>query len=457
MGAPHGALVATDIWAAPPGAADPAVRGVSLTVAPGEWLAITGPNGSGKTTLAMVLAGLWPARRGSVTLAGVPLAPGMRDRRDIAVLFQDPSSQVLQSRVHDELRFAARNLGHDESWIEEAEMRWADTLRLRGDLERDPRQLSAGWQQTLLFASAMLPPVRLLVADEACAHLDRANRERLLAEVERACEGGLAVIWVTQSEDERRRATRTLRLESPGNPNRAAPERCAAVPGPASSRAAARLRVSILTGSGAGRPGIQVPCDTSMDLGPGGLTLVGGPNGVGKSVLLEVLAGLRQIEGVEVQGADAPLAEAILASQYPEEQIFMEAVADELAYAALQRGSARDDVQMAISHYFTALGLTNAGLESRRAWDLSAGEKRIVSVLSALLSPSGLVLLDEPTAGLDAARRAVLRGLIESRADTATVVVATQDEEWLGCGTGNVVHLGAGEARNTPSPSKKTD
>src|SRR5262249_38902558 len=106
-------LRAREIWITPEGGTSPLLRGLSLTLERGEWIAIGGPNGSGKSTLAMALAGLRPVERGSIELDGLPFGPGS-PRQAVAVLMQDPASQLLQPTIEGELAFAARNLDRSE-------------------------------------------------------------------------------------------------------------------------------------------------------------------------------------------------------------------------------------------------------------------------------------------------------------------------------------------------------
>src|SRR5437867_858036 len=125
---------------------------------------------------------------------------------------------------------------------------------------------------------------------------------------------------------------------------------------------------------------------------------------------------------------DATELKPILTLQFPELQIFEEAVADELAFAGVTRGVPRAQVLAEAAALLKELGL-QALLEAK-TWPLSAGEKRLVEVVAALVAPASLLLLDEPTAGIDPLRRNTLGHLVHERARKGPVLLATQDREW---------------------------
>jgi energy-coupling factor transporter ATP-binding protein EcfA2 len=102
-------LVAEGLVAAHPGG-EAAVAPLDLALAPGEWLGIAGGNGSGKTALLLTLAGLAPARAGSVTIDG-HRADSVEARARVGVVFQEPETQFVTDRVARELAFPLENLG----------------------------------------------------------------------------------------------------------------------------------------------------------------------------------------------------------------------------------------------------------------------------------------------------------------------------------------------------------
>jgi energy-coupling factor transport system ATP-binding protein len=435
-------LEARDLWVTPPGGDEPVVRGVSLRVEPGEWLALSGPNGGGKTSLILALAGLWPAARGCVRIGGDPPRPSGRDPR-VGIVLQDPSSQLFARTVADELAFTARNLGLADDVIERAAREWGERFGLEREWDQDPRTLSAGRQQLVLLGAALVARPRLLIADEPAAHLDPETRAAVLEQITERMRRGLAVVWATQDDSELRAASRTqsiggTRLARPGGP-------------PAPARAAAgetRVRCLISADVPADGPRVQVEAPTEIAIPGAGIVALVGPNGAGKSVVLAAIAGIDACPQLKVEWSRVPEPPAIVALQYPELQIFEEVVADELLFASRSRGMAREPALAAVREALTSLGWDAERMLARRTWSLSTGEKRLIEVIGALVAPSSLVLLDEPTAGLDAARRSALAEMVRRTAEGVPVVVASQDREWLSDLGARIVSLGAGHAKS---------
>ncbi|MBI1798401.1 MAG: ABC transporter ATP-binding protein [Candidatus Eisenbacteria bacterium] len=444
-------LRAHEVWAAPPGMAEPVVRGVSLELEPGEWLAMSGPNGGGKSTLALVLAGLWPASSGTVEFEGRPLTrdAGGRDRGSIAVVLQDPAAQLFETTVAAELSFTARNLNR-ESQAAEPIRAWASRFGLESDLARDPRSLSAGRQQLVLLLAALAARPRLLIADEPAAHLDPGTRAGALEEVRHAVSRGLSVIWVTQDPGECALADRSIWLPAEPLPQ-------AAVVAPPATTGPVALRIRVEKWNGGEGPAVRTDRRLEIEIPSRGVTALCGLNGSGKSVLLHAAVGLIESPQWRVEWARPPRPLPILASQYPEQQIFEEKVGDELIYAAVSRGLSREEALARSRNALERLGLPPGEYLEKRCWWLSGGEKRMIEAVAALLAPAGLVALDEPTAGLDDRRREALQVLVMERAERDPVLVASQDPDWAALSRPFLVGLGGSGCLALPSISKKTD
>lgn len=441
-------LEAIDLAVTPPGAPHPSVRGVSLRVGAGDWLALAGENGGGKSSLIHALAGLWPIASGSLTLDGEPFGPGRREgvAAKLAVVLQDPSSQLLQPTVAEELAFTARNLGTPEDEVAREVARWTSALSVESDLALDPATLSAGGQQGVLLAAALIARPCVLLADEPTAHMDEAVRARVRAAIAEQVARGLAVVWATQDPDELSAASRTLVVGTavpPGIPE-PGPARALAGSGPWEQAApgpdppptgsgdgiSTVIDLEVLPATSGRGPRIRVAEPLRIPLGAGGVTALLGANGVGKSVLLAAAAGLLEIAQVRIHRTAPPERPPILTLQYPELQVFEERVADELVFAAVARGVDRATALAAAAGCVRSLGFDPDRLLARRTWTLSTGEKRLVEVIGALIAPSSLVLLDEPTGGLDPGRREALARLVRRRALRDPVLIATQDTDW---------------------------
>jgi putative ABC transport system ATP-binding protein len=159
------------------------LRGVNLTVAAGERVALTGESGSGKSTLLHLIAGLDLADGGEITLADTTLSD-LADagraalRRDRLGLVFQQFNLIPSLNVRDNLAFQSRIAGrHDTAWQDEL----VERLGLGNLLNRYPEQLSGGQQQRLAFGRALAVRPLLLLADEPTGNLDEATADDVLA------------------------------------------------------------------------------------------------------------------------------------------------------------------------------------------------------------------------------------------------------------------------------------
>jgi energy-coupling factor transporter ATPase len=191
----------------------PALRGVDVSIAEGEYAAIIGPNGSGKTTLLKHLNALLTPVSGDVLVSGWNTKDHTRlidIRRTVGMVFQDPSASIIQSTVEEEVAFGPENLGVP---AREIEARVARALEAAGLLELRERPcafLSTGQKQRLAVAAALAMEPHCLLLDEAGSMLDFSSRERLVETVEKLHRKGVAVVSVTQDMDEAARAARVI-------------------------------------------------------------------------------------------------------------------------------------------------------------------------------------------------------------------------------------------------------
>jgi len=184
--------------------ATPALRGVSLTVADGEFVALVGPVGAGKSTLLQHLNGLIVPPAGAVWVDGQDLGGRGVDwravRRRVGLVFQYPEQQLFADTVYDDVAFGPRNLGLDETAVarrvrEAMAAMGLDYDSLKG---RSPFTLSGGEQRRVALAGVLALGPRYLLLDEPTAGLDPVGRRELFELLVRLHrEQGVAVVLVT--------------------------------------------------------------------------------------------------------------------------------------------------------------------------------------------------------------------------------------------------------------------
>jgi energy-coupling factor transport system ATP-binding protein len=397
----------------PHGRAD-ALADVSLTVAPGELVAIVGPNGSGKSTLARIVAGRRAPTTGSVARAG---AVGLGRPGGTAIVFQRPEAQVLGVRVADDVVWGLPDASDVDIPAVLTRVGLADFA------DRETSTLSGGELQRLAIAAALARAPQLLVSDESTAMVDQVGRGRVVALLEQLARAGTAVMHVTHYPNEATRADRVVALDHgrvvPTPPS--LPE-----PAPRHARAAGARVAPVIELEGVGHiysrrsPWAHRALeDVSLTIREGESVLVVGHNGSGKSTLAWIIAGLLvPSEGraslVEIDGSVRPEAASIgrvgLAFQHARLQLLRPTVGNEVRV-----GAGIDDAQ--VIDALRSVGL-DASIAERRVDELSGGQLRRVVLAEVLATRPRAIVLDEPFAGLD----------LEARADLERLLVRVRDE-----------------------------
>ena len=210
-------LTVQDVAKTYPGTDSPVLRGVSLDLAYGEMLALTGESGSGKSTLLHLIGGLDTADSGVVAIDGTNLTP-LNDvgratlrRGTVGVIFQQ-FNLIPSLTVAANIAFQARLAGrHDPDFAQGL----AQRLGLAGHLHKYPEQLSGGQQQRVAIARTLAPKPKLVLADEPTGNLDEATADTVM---ELLCalvaETGAGLILATHSERMAGRMTRRLHLRA---------------------------------------------------------------------------------------------------------------------------------------------------------------------------------------------------------------------------------------------------
>ena len=479
------------------GRKNPALSGVDLDIAPGERVLVLGPSGSGKSTLMGGLAGLLGGTEegeatGTLTVDGV--APAQARGR-VGLLMQDPEAQVVLARVGDDVAFGMENLGvaREEIWprVENS----LEAVGLSVPLDHSTTELSGGQKQRLALASILAMGPGLLLLDEPTANLDPSGVAEVRAAVEAVVERtGATVVVVEHRVDvwaslvdrvivvadgaiaadgplrqvlaQQGDALRERGIWLPGDDVAAEVGPAPEVP-PASSGTTPIARVADLTIGYDKNSPVRSGIDLTIERGVS--TCIVGANGAGKSTFALTLAGLLPpISGtVEVETSDGTrgdphewsskqlLGRMSMVFQEPEYQFLASTVAEELAIGPRAAGMTDEEIAPLVDEHLEALGLTK--LARANPMTLSGGEKRRLSVATALISAPELLILDEPTFGQD---RGTWLGLVRllraALARGVTLVSITHDPAFVAAMGQRVVDLGQVGTRGG-APEDPTD
>jgi energy-coupling factor transporter ATP-binding protein EcfA2 len=463
-----------------PGMPRPALRDVSLTVEPGEFVVLAGLSASGKSTLLRAACGLVPHFHGGV-FGGRTVVGGL-DTREHApaalaavagTLFQDPETQVVLGTVRHELAFPLENRGERAAAVARGVEEVALALGIEALLDRSTSELSGGELQRVALGAALAGRPRLVLLDEPTSQLDPVAGDELVWLLRRLNEEWGTAVVLSEHRLERclGHADRVIALHdgaiacdvspraflewaaehSPALQTPAARlfERAGLRPPPSGVKEArATLRAHGLLEEAppasdrrpVRRPrrrdpfavrargawcevsgGRSVLRDVDLALAPGEKVALMGRNGAGKSTLLRHLSGLQSPTRGRVEAAGR----VALLLQNPNDYLLHETVREEASLAALER-----------------VGLEK--LVDRHPHDLSGGERQRLALAVVLDGgePPAAVLLDEPTRGMDRAAKGDLAARL--RALDAAVLVATHDAEFAAAVAKRVVLLADG-------------
>jgi energy-coupling factor transport system ATP-binding protein len=420
----------------------PALSNLSLHVEPGEVVALLGPSGSGKSTLLRALAGLVPHFHGGRFEGRVEVA-GRDTRRfrpadladEVASLFQDPEDQIVFGRVENEVAFGLENLGAPPAQIwprVHGALAEAGVARLA---ERRTETLSAGELQRVCLAAVLAAGPSLLLLDEPTSQLDPAGAEAIL---DLACELGSAVVVSEQRPTlPLERCDRVLfvadgelTLDAPRDEalDRLDPAylpRSAAIPLESVGEGDLLVRVDDASFSYGSARALD---RASLELRRGEIVALTGPNGVGKTTLAKLVTGLLEPDAGSVERHGT----VCYMSQDPGRYLVTERAEREVSLAV---GGDLVRARQALGR----VGL--AGLERRHPRDLSSGERERLGLASVLVAEPDILVLDEPTRGVDPPRKHELAEILRRESASRATLIVTHDLVFAGDVADRLVQL----------------
>jgi energy-coupling factor transport system ATP-binding protein len=491
-----------------PDATIPALADFSVTIQPGEFVLVVGPSGAGKSTFLRTLNGLaphfyggrWAGRARIFGRDPVALAPrGMADL--VGFVFQDPEAQFVVDTVEDELAFAMENFALPQATMRKRVEEVLDQMAIAHLRDRRISTLSGGEKQRVAIAAVLALQPEVLALDEPTSQLDPQAAEEVLVALRHLNEDlGLTIILsehrlerVVQYADRvlylpalaaapilaeprvvmgqlplvpplielgRRLGWQPLpltikegrafvrRLADQGWESARAVEQAGEGTAARSATAAPIVTVHDLRYAYDGHPALR---GVSLAITQGEFVALMGRNGSGKSTLLKQIVGLLKPDQgrVAVAGLDTrqTAVEKMIQTvgyvpQHPAALLFGETLADELAFT--RRGHGLPTDRPADLALLARLGLGE--LAGRDPRDLSGGEQQRAALATILVADPQVILLDEPTRGLDYAQKQNLaRLLLALNRDGRTIIMATHDVELAAACADRVVLMGEGE------------
>lgn len=484
------------------------LSGASLSVAPGELVALVGDNGSGKSTLGRVMCAAQLVDGGSVVVDGHDPSVSELDRLRVRALVgrvcQDPVDQIVSSLVFDEVAFGPRNLGLDDAEVERRVLAALDLVGMLSFADCVTTELSGGQQQRIALAGLLAMHPSYLVLDEPTAQLDpsaRAGFRDLFSRL--AYESHMGIALITHDPAEIARADRVIdvarmgvrsgdasaggdrandarvgdvrggdafkgvqstgdaSLDSVRSFDACASDACA-VSEDNASEGGSLMAATCARGGRAdivhARPVLEldgiffsygdrpVLTDVSLRVHAGEVVLLAGASGAGKSTLASIAAGLVAPCSGEVRLCGAPPVpgDVGLAFQQPEAQFFLDTVYDEIAYAPRNLSCDEAEVDRRVHAAVCTVGL-DEDLLSSSPFELSGGQARRVALASVLSLDAPAYIFDEPSAALDAKGRAFARRMVEGLSrEGRAVLVITHDVDEWAPVSSRVVELADG-------------
>jgi energy-coupling factor transport system ATP-binding protein len=480
-----------------------ALSNVNLAFQPGEFVLIMGPSGGGKSTLLRCLNGLVPhfyggRLHGEIGVLGRdPVRLGPRNMSDlVGFVFQDPEAQFVVDDVAGELAFSMEARAYPRSLMLERVQEVAGLLGIEQLLERRISTLSGGQRQRVAVAAALALQPSLLILDEPTSQLDpMAADELLMALVRLNRERGLSV-FLSEHRIERVAAYvhRVVYMSGAGQPpldgtprqvlaevplappvvrlgrqlgwqplpltveearpfarNLPLPERDGHESGPGP----VRLRAE---GVSYAYSGLQALRGVDLELRQGEIVAIQGHNGSGKTTLLKTLLGLLRpekgrvlLDGQDVSRLDLHeiIARVGYVPQSPGSLLFEDTVLAELEFTRRSHGLPAKDCLPLLER----LGLAQYANTYPR--DLSQGERQRVALAAILVAEPELLLLDEPTLGLDYLQKQRLVVVLkELRSEGKGILIATHDTELVASCADRTIILQEGRVLDSGAPGR---
>ncbi|GHU53648.1 hypothetical protein FACS1894132_06380 [Clostridia bacterium] len=469
------------------------LKNFSLEIREGQFLAILGQNGCGKSTLARMLNGVLLPVTGDVYVDEKNTKNEenlLSIRQTVGLVFQNPDNQIVATIVEEDVAFALENLGMPTKEMRE---RVDETLKAVGMYEykdHAPHRLSGGQKQRVAIAGVIAMRPKYIVLDEPTAMLDPIGRTEVMQTLEKLRKDfGITIILITHYMEETLNADRIIVMEKgkialDGTPSEIFPisqndfdelqntvenqnrleflkkqaeiirDLGLELPKKLDNRKLHELIRPLISENpilkienlthiyGENTPFQKIALsDINIDIEQGEILGIIGHTGSGKSTLIQHFnALLKPTRGkvyVEKEDINKTKETAYktrfkvgLVFQYPEYQLFEDTVYKDIAFGPKNMGLSNDEIDKRVRETANAVGLDEEILE-KSPFDISGGQKRRAAIAGIMAMQPKILVLDEPTAGLDPKGRNKISNLIKSyhNSHNSTIIIVSHNME----------------------------
>lgn len=429
-----------------------ALSGINLEIAPGERIALVGQNGSGKTTLIKQLCGLLLPDDGCVRFRGEPLQGDHLDRSrlKIGLLFQDPDDQLFGHTLIDDVVFGPANQGLSRERARQAGLRSLERVHLADKAYKVPHHLSYGQKKRAALAGLLAMQPDVLLLDEPTTNLDPGQEQVFLdllldftgtlvcishdllflyelcqraVVMEKGCiahDYTMNDLVVQRSQLRAYGLDFSFRLEPAVNNADAGSPACACqFPAPSTSPVPVAPPMITLADYAFRYPdGTRALTGIDLSIAAGERIALVGENGAGKSTLLACLLGLQRGSGTYLF-EDQPVTRRLrrylwrnigMVFQDSADQLVCPSVGEEVAFGLQQLGISKNEIRRRTAEALSRVRLD--GFEARVPLHMSGGERKRLALACVLAMSPKLLILDEPSAGLDPQGEELLLSII---------------------------------------------
>lgn len=432
--------------------------GIDLEIAYGQRIAIIGKNGSGKSTLAKIIAGLSSPDSGIVTLCGIKVFEAnnvdskayQKARESIGALFQSPEDQIVTTVVEDDVAFGLENLCASKEFMKQNISNALRAVNMENHRFSDPSNMSGGQQQRVAIASSIATKSKLLVLDEPTSMLDSCAKEDVNKLFNKLQTSGTTIVQVTHKISECKNADRILMLENGKLRDVSLLEldefftekSPAVIESKSMTENAKKSNTAIeISNLNVSYTNSQTPIirDYSLSVKSGEIVAIMGKNGCGKSTLAKAICALIKYDSGSICVNGIKISEKTSKSQMreirknigyvmqlPEQQLFAQTVFEDVAYGPKNFGLEGRELHSRVLNALKSLHIEH--LAQKSPFELSGGQQRLAAIAGVLSCNPKILVLDEPTAGLDFEyAKIVLKILSDLHNKGITIIVITHD------------------------------